>query len=248
MPLGGYSKQPLHFQSIRLDSCGIEVIHTCAFHGLHGVGTLDLKDNKLTKAPQLHAMKTGLITLGLGGNKLVSIPLDYFEGFTSLLYLWLQRNMLSTFPNLAYQAIQKSIYRLYLQENKIKRIDRLQSGTHFKDLTTLRLNNNTLEAFDIQFLSHFGAKGVVHLEGNQLTTLNDPAEVVGKSSGFLILGNNPWRCSRDISWMSKRGRHSSWNVVSPDVESSPVCAEPACLRGKVASKLGKWLLYDAMVA
>ena len=186
-------------------------------------------------------MKNDLTTLGLGGNELVSISLDYFEGFTSLSHLWLDRNRLSTFPSLAYPAIQKSIYRLYLQENKIKRIARLQSRDHFKNLYILRLNNNTLEAFDIQFLSHFGRRGVVHLEGNQLTTLNDPAEVVGKSCGFLFLGNNPWRCSRDISWMSKRGRHSSWNIVSPGVETPPVCAEPDCLRGKVASKLGKWL-------
>ena len=186
-------------------------------------------------------MKTDLGVLRLGGNELVSIPLDYFEGFTSLLHLLLQRNRLSTFRNLAYPAIKKSIRRLYLQENKIKRNERLQSGTHFRKLSTLNLNNNTLEIFDIQFLSHLGRRGVVHLEGNQLTTLDDPAEVVGKSCGFLFLGNNPWRCSRDISWMSKRGRHSSWNIVSPGVESPPVCAEPACLRGKVASKLGKWL-------
>ena len=183
-------------------------------------------------------MKTGLRTLRLGGNELVSIPLDYFEGSTSLLHLWLDRNRLVTLPILAYPAVQKSIHRLYLQENKLKRIDRLQSGTYFKDLYALNLNNNTLEAFDIQFLSHFGGSGVVYLEGNQLTTLDDPTEIVGESSGFLFLGNNPWRCSRDISWMSKRGRHSSWNVVSPDVESSPVCAEPACLRGKGCKQTG----------
>ena len=184
-------------------------------------------------------MKTNLGVLRLGGNELLSIPLDYFEGFTSLLHLWLQRNRLSTFPNLAYPAVHKSIRRLYLEENKIKRIDRLQSGTHFRKLSTLNLNNNTLETFDIQFLSHFGRRAVIHLEGNQLTTLDDPAEVVGKSCGFLFLENNPWRCSRDISWMSKRGRHSSWNIVPPDLESPPVCAEPACLSGKVGSKLCK---------
>ena len=241
MQLGVIQITITFFQSIRLNFCGIEVIHTCAFHGLHGVGNLDLRNNKLTRAPELHEMKTDLGVLRLGGNELVSIPLDYFERFTSLLHLLLQRNRLSTFPNLAYPAIQKSIRRLYLQENKIKRIERLQSGTHFRKLSTLNLNNSTLETFDIQFFSHLGRRGVIHLEGNQLTTLKDPAEVVGKSCGFSFLGNNPWRCSRDISWMSKRGRHSSWNIVPPDLDSPPVCAEPVCLRGKVASKLGKRL-------
>ena len=110
-------------------------------------------------------MKTDLGVLRLGGNELVSVPLDYFEGFTSLLHLWLQRNRLSTFPNLAYPAVQKSIRRLYLQENKIKRIDRFQSGTHFRKFSTLNLNNYILEPFDKRFLSRFGRRGVVHLGG-----------------------------------------------------------------------------------
>ena len=104
---------------------------------------LDLNNNKLTKAHELHAIKKDLEALGLAGNETGLI----------LSQIW-----------------HKSIYNSYLQENKIKRIERLQSGTHFKDLYTLKLNNNTLEAFGIQFLSHFAHRGVVYLEGSQLTT------------------------------------------------------------------------------
>ena len=184
----------------------------------------------------LHSLKENQALLDLFGNEIFYIPRDYFAGFVKLNFLNLSKNKLTTFPNIEYAALQMSLSSVRIHSNKIKRVNRLRPETKFVALDVLRLTNNSLEAFDIDFLKHFGLLGLhIYLDGNNLTTLGNLDNIAKTSDHILFLGNNPWKCCENLSWMPTFGIGSnlrnSWNM----------CAKPEHLRGSIVLTLGRCL-------
>ena len=221
----------------------METVHDYAFYGLYNITSLRLLYNNLTEAPKLHSLKETLKLLDFLGNEIFYIPRDYFAGFVKLNFLNLSKNKLTTFPNIEYAALQMSLSSVRIYSNKIKRVNRLRPETKFIALDTLKLTNNSLEAFDIDFLKHFGLLGLhIYLDGNNLTTLGNLDNIAKTSDLILFLGNNPWKCCEDLSWMPTFGIGSnsriSWNMIE---DPPPVCAKPDHLRGSNVLTLGRCL-------
>ena len=239
----------LCFQSITYLSCGTETVHNCAFYGLYNVNALSIGNSKLTEAPRLHSLKKSLTLLHLFHNQIVHLPLDYFSGFTKLSSLNLSGNKLMAFPNIEFAPLQASLHSLRIESNKIKRVKQFRLETSFRRLGVIKLTNNSLEEFNIDILNHLEFQMCyIYLDGNNLTTLGNPEDIEKTSDIILFLGNNPWKCCENLSWMPKLGMWSrskiSWD---PKGDPPPVCAEPDHLRGRNILAGGKCLTNCAIV-
>lgn len=146
---------------LEINNNKITNIETLAFSGLEHLTYLDLRinnimeltDNSLAGMPKLE-------TLYLTTNKIHSIDKNTFGNSTSLIYISLQANSLTTIPSLGNQPRLK---RLVLEGNSISDATFPESYGHSTLLETIVLSNNQIK--------NLTDKTFVHLKGFKLATL-----------------------------------------------------------------------------
>ncbi|ELT92512.1 hypothetical protein CAPTEDRAFT_200679 [Capitella teleta] len=134
------------------------------------VSVILLRNNEIDSLPVgTFENYVDLLSLEMGGNNLMDISPSAFKG-TKLEFLYLDRNSLTTFPDLS--EIGHCLKELYLAYNDITEV----STNHISSLTVLKLldltGNNKLPK-GLPFKSGFNNLLVLNLMDTRMTEIND---------------------------------------------------------------------------
>ena len=89
-------------------------------------------------------------------------------------------------------------YKLDFSNNKLLR--RLEHRPYFANTTILDVSNCSLTEFNVDVLKDVSRFSLINLRGNMLQSFPRQTDKVNISAKLLI-GDNPWTCSCDNSWM-----------------------------------------------
>ena len=124
--------------------------------------------------------------------------------------------------------LPKSNVRYKLDFSNNKRLRRLEHRPYFVNTSILDVSNCSLAEINTNVLKDVSRFRVVNLQGNIIESL--PRQVVTVNiSGKLFIGDNPWKCSCDNSWMI------GWFQSMPRQISDPgdiTCASPSRVYGR----------------
>jgi len=96
--------------------------------------------------------------------------------------------------------IPKRLVKYKLDFSNNKQLRHLEYRPYFANTSILDVSNCRLAEITVTVLKELSRFSVVNFRGNMLQSFPREAETVNISARLLI-GNNPWRCSCDNSWM-----------------------------------------------
>jgi len=111
-------------------------------------------------------------------------------------------------------------YKLDFSNNKLLR--RLEHRPYFVNTSIMDVSNCSLTEITVEMLKDMARFSLVNLRENVLQTFPRQADTVNISARLLI-GNNPWRCSCDNSWMIGWLQSLSGQISDP---GDIACASP----------------------
>jgi len=184
-----------NLQELLVDGNQLVEIHEDAFENLR-VRVLNLENNRLATLPEdpWKSMRDHLVSLNLGNNQLVRLPLSFGAGtyFECLTFLSLKDNRLGTLPEgfgkgfLKLEKLElqgnnllslpcsigdlKELQILYLQHNALTELP--DSIGHLLSLKDLHVNNNRLEQLP-DSLGHLLNLENLYLQCNRVKSLPD---------------------------------------------------------------------------
>ncbi|CAO2596016.1 Extracellular matrix protein 2 [Lemmus lemmus] len=143
-----------------------------------------------TQIPPITAPE--VTSLELGGNSIISIPDEAFNGLPNLERLDLSRNNITSsgIGPKAFKVLKK-LMRLNMDGNNLVHIPSELPST----LEELKINDNNLQAIDEESLSDLNQLVTLELEGNNLSEINvNPLAFKSlKNLSYLRLGKNKFR-------------------------------------------------------
>ena len=117
-------------------------------------------------------------------------------------------------------------YKLDFSNNKLLR--RLEHRPYFVNTSVLDVSNCGLSEISVELLKEVARFHLVNFRGNMLESFPRQADTVNISARLLI-GNNPWRCSCDNSWMIGWLQSLSHHISDPeDIK----CSSPSGVYGR----------------
>ena len=147
--------------------------------------TLGLSDCGLTKMPPLYSVKNNLRTLYLSSNCLISIPADYFCGFTHLMTISLDYNKFLAVPNIS--PLKATLVHLELSGNQIPSVEPFLTFTTFPLMRELGVNNNEIKYLSRDMISYWPKLTMLHLRNNLLKSLEDLSQLIRAPSASLTV-------------------------------------------------------------
>ena len=124
-------------------------------------------------------------------------------------------------------------YKLDFSNNKLLR--RLDHRPYFVNSSILDVSNCGLTAITMTVLKDVSRMSLINFRGNMLESFPRQADTVNISARLLI-GNNPWRCSCDNSWMIGWLQSLFHQVSDP---GDITCASPSRMRNRYVLKSTK---------
>jgi len=112
-------------------------------------------------------------------------------------------------------------YKLDFSNNKL--LGRLEHRPYFVNTSILDVSKCGLTEITVEVLKDVSRFSVVNLRGNMLQSFPKAADTVSISASLLI-GNNPWSCSCDHSWMIGWLQSLSRQISDP---GDMVCRSPS---------------------
>ena len=141
------------------------------------------------------------------------------------LHIYCSAANLSSLP-LDLPPLPKSYVKYKLDFSKNKLLRRLEHRPYFVNTSILDLSNCSL--IDLGDLKDVRRLSLVNFRGNMLQTFPRYADAVNISARLLI-GDNPWRCSCDSSWMIGWLQSLSGQISDP---GDITCRSPSRMYGR----------------
>ena len=183
----------IYFQGVEIRNSGLQSVGPNAFANLHALQYLRLINGLLAQPPSLRFICKSLILLDLQSNIIAHIDKSYFAGCVKLATLSLQRNLLSSMPDISY--VVHTLTTLNLSRNQL-------SGTYsyfvmfFPRLRAILLEYNHLSAFCMQQIKYLPSLFVISLNNNNITDVRFDDLQHRKERLALTLYNNPLQCDK----------------------------------------------------
>jgi len=117
-------------------------------------------------------------------------------------------------------------YKLDFSKNKLLR--RLEYRPYFINSSAIDFSNCSITYIDVGMLTNTSRFSWVNFRGNMLESFPREVDTVNISARLLI-GNNPWRCSCDNSWMIGWLQSLSHRILDP---GDIVCISPSRMYGR----------------
>lgn len=235
----------------------INQIPNDAFKGLSKLSTLKLMDNNITMARfALRGLENCLKNLNLKGTKLKRVPeavrgmktlafLDLslngirelpgaggirtFEGLESLSALNLERNLISTLSETAFQGIRKTLSSLSLLNNLLSEFP-VGAIHSLKELRVLDIGFNLLTSLPEAAFRGNPAVTLLALDGNPLPTVPEKAlSHLNKTLRGLSLGGRFLHCDCKLMWVAEWIRNGDLQVTSRE-RNPQFCGSPGRFR------------------
>ena len=124
-------------------------------------------------------------------------------------------------------------YKLDFSNNKLLR--HLEHRPYFANTSILDLSNCSLTEINIEVLKDVSRFSMVSFRGNMIESFPRQADTVNISA-TLRIGDNPWRCSCDNSWMIGWLQFLFHQISDP---GDIVCASPSRVYGRNVLKSSK---------
>lgn len=231
----------------------IEEINEDAFNGLEKLSTLKLSDNNITLAKTaFRGLETTLKNLNLRGTKQKRVPeairfmkslafldlsqngirelpgpggIHTFEGLDSLSALNLERNLIQTLGETAFQGVRKTLSSLSLLNNLLAEFP--VGAIHLlKELRVLDIGFNLLTT--LPETSFRGNPGItlLALDGNPLQNVPERALAhLNKTLRGLSLGGRFLHCDCKLKWVAEWVRNGDLQVTSRE-RNPQFCGSP----------------------
>lgn len=235
----------------------INQIPNDAFKGLLKLSTLKLMDNNVTLARfALRGLENGLKNLNLKGTKQKRVPeavrglkslafLDLslngirelpgaggirtFEGLDSLSALNLERNLISSLGETAFQGIRKTLSSLSLLNNLLSEFP-VGAIHSLKELRVLDIGFNLLTSMPETAFRGNPAVTLLALDGNPLPTVPEKALAhLNKTLRGLSLGGRFLHCDCKLKWVAEWIRNGDLQVTSRE-RNPQFCGSPGRFR------------------
>lgn len=231
----------------------IEEINEDAFNGLEKLSTLKLSDNNITLAKTaFRGIEATLKNLNLRGTKQKRVPeairfmkslafldlsqngirelpgpggIHTFEGLDSLSALNLERNLIQTLGETAFQGVRKTLSSLSLLNNLLAEFP--VGAIHLlKELRVLDIGFNLLTT--LPETSFRGNPGItlLALDGNPLQNVPERALAhLNKTLRGLSLGGRFLHCDCKLKWVAEWVRNGDLQVTSRE-RNPQFCGSP----------------------
>ena len=173
-----------------------------AFQGLAALGSLQLTNGYLQKAPSLQHIRETITTLNLDNNHIGNLDSTYFAGCVKLKTIYLRDNLLSVVPDINY--IAPSITTLQLERNRMNELH-LKLTRPFPRLYQLYLSGNNMSAFCTNQIEQLVNLQVLGLESNNITQFDFKVMLKRRSKLKLELRDNPLGC-KELAGLNKTCR------------------------------------------
>jgi len=226
-----YKPRPLIGTQLKIYLAGNDLACDCIDFPFYKIIAVDVRN------PILDDVHCRVDTFG-SPRKAVSVPLNKFvceqpdrcpsscrcvyRPANITLHVYCSAANLSSLP-LDLPPLPKSYvkYKLDFFNNKVLR--RLEYRPYFDSTSILDVSNCGLSEITVEVLKDVSHVSLVNFRGNQLESLPRQVDTVNISARLLI-GNNPWRCSCDNSWMIGWLQSLSLQISDP---GDIVCASPS---------------------
>lgn len=235
----------------------INQIPNDAFKGLSKLSTLKLMDNNVTLARYaLRGLENSLKNLNLKGTKQKKVPeavrglktlafLDLslngirelpgaggirtFEGLDSLSALNLERNLISSLGETAFQGVKKTLSSLSLLNNLLSEFP-VGAVHSLKELRVLDIGFNLLTSLPETAFRGNPAVTLLALDGNPLPTVSEKAlSHLNKTLRGLSLGGRFLHCDCKLRWVAEWIRNGDLQVTSRE-RNPQFCGSPGRFR------------------
>lgn len=237
----------------------INLIPNDAFKGLTKLSTLKLMDNNVTLARNaLRGLEDCLKNLNLKGTKQKRVPeavrglktlafLDLslngirelpgaggirtFEGLDSLSALNLERNLISSLGETAFQGIRKTLSSLSLLNNLLSEFP-VGAIHSLKELRVLDIGFNLLTSLPETAFRGNPSVTLLALDGNPLPTVPEKALAhLNKTLRGLSLGGRFLHCDCKLKWVAEWIRNGDLQVTSRE-RNPQFCGSPGRYRDR----------------
>lgn len=229
------------------------------FNGLAKLSTLKLSDNNLTLAKgAFHGLETTLKNLNLRGTKQKRVPeairylkslafldlsqngirelpgsggIHTFEGMDSLSALNLERNLIQSLGETAFQGVRKTLSSLSLLNNLLAEFP--VGAIHLlKELRVLDIGFNLLTTLpETAFRGNLGIT-LLALDGNPLQNVPEKAlSHLNKTLRGLSLGGRFLHCDCKLKWVAEWVRNGDLQVTSRE-RNPQFCGSPNRFRDR----------------
>jgi Leucine rich repeat len=235
----------------------ISLVPNDAFQGLTKLSTLKLMDNNITLAKNaLRGLEDCLKNLNLKGTKQKRVPeavrglkslafLDLslngirelpgaagirtFEGLDSLSALNLERNLISSLGEMAFQGIRKTLSSLSLLNNLLSEFP-VGAVHSLKELRVLDIGFNLLTSLPETAFRGNPSVTLLALDGNPLPTVPEKALThLNKTLRGLSLGGRFLHCDCKLKWVAEWIRNGDLQVTSRE-RNPQFCGSPGRFR------------------
>jgi Leucine rich repeat len=235
----------------------INQIPNDAFKGLTKLSTLKLMDNNVTLARSaLRGLENCLKNLNLKGSKQKRVPeavrglktlafldlslngirelpgvggIKTFEGLDSLSALNLERNLISTLGETAFQGIRKTLSSLSLLNNLLSEFP-VGAIHSLKELRVLDIGFNLLTSLPETAFRGNPSVTLLALDGNPLPTVPEKALAhLNKTLRGLSLGGRFLHCDCKLKWVAEWIRSGDLQVTSRE-RNPQFCGSPGKYR------------------
>jgi Leucine-rich repeat (LRR) protein len=235
----------------------INLIPNDAFKGLLKLSTLKLMDNNITLSRfSLRGLDNCLKNLNLKGTKQKRVPdavrglktlafLDLslngirelpgvggvrtFEGLDSLTALNLERNLISSLGETAFQGIRKTLSSLSLLNNLLSEFP-VGAIHSLKELRVLDIGFNLLTSLPETAFRGNPSVTLLALDGNPLPTVPEKALAhLNKTLRGLSLGGRFLHCDCKLKWVAEWIRNGDLQVTSRE-RNPQFCGSPGRFR------------------
>ena len=183
-------------QDLYLASNNIDLIDHFAFRGLKSLTTLDISNNRLTRAPSLAEVKSTLQKLNLKWNYIKHIEDSYFDFCRNLAQIYMGFNELNQFPNV--QNIAKTIHIFSVVSNNISHANFIYRKS-FPKLAHLDLESNQIGSYCPPPRQFTPQLRFINLQSNKLSRIHFKNES-REWEVHVFLANNPWHCNGALGW------------------------------------------------
>ena len=177
----------------------------------HPIRDLAITDSNISHPVPLTHIRYTVVYLSLMDNKIRFIPYDYFRGCGMLRRVCFSRNRISSFPELGY--ISETLHELRLDGNNLSSVD-FQQNVTFPILEYLFLSFNFISSLDIRFISWMPSLTNLRLSTNNITRLQNLDKFAISTIRMVFLGENPWHCAKNLSWMLKWERIVTFTKIT----------------------------------
>uniref|UniRef100_A0A8C4R3K4 Immunoglobulin superfamily containing leucine-rich repeat 2 n=1 Tax=Eptatretus burgeri TaxID=7764 RepID=A0A8C4R3K4_EPTBU len=190
----------------------------------------DCAHKKLDKVPE--GLPSNTTTLNLPANKLRSLDRTAFAGLPDLSSLWLAYNDMINIETGTLSGLTH-LRNMDLSNNQLSDFPWADLKS-MNTLQMLKLNNNQLKRLPSDAFSTLVDLRSLSLNHNRLSTI-----LMGTFDGlhalsYLLLHDNPLRCSCKTNWMKSWLENTTVNIPN---KNAITCAEPYELEGKRVTEM-----------